>query len=316
MSYTIEYDRQFIKSEEGITPCWLAGDNNVTEGFGRNERRVRSWSCFHNLLGVTEEDIMNAIQPTLGGYGEHWRKSGKWVDDEALIRWVKNGCKRAATVEAILQHNPRMGSLNCYVSVWRGYGWGVHELTSYIRTTDEFDIWIRNVRSFVLNETAKGKVSCYPVVDFGTNGLDSRMVHPSATMEDPYKQVVLKGKYGYLKSIEPGKGSSWASDIHEAAVFTADEARHMMDHRDYRYLLENARMVDAKAKDCPHNAILVFKDGKFAGRYVCKRTRGRIYTSCYESSAKRYRDEASAKAAMARMQLSVQSYGTLMVKII
>ena len=58
MSYSIEYNRQFIKTENGYTPCWLVGDNNVTEGFGRNERRVRNWSVFMNLLDVSEDELV------------------------------------------------------------------------------------------------------------------------------------------------------------------------------------------------------------------------------------------------------------------
>ena len=54
MSYTIEYNRQFIKSKNGYIPCWLHGDNNVTEGWGKNERRCRNWGVFMNWIDVTE----------------------------------------------------------------------------------------------------------------------------------------------------------------------------------------------------------------------------------------------------------------------
>ena len=65
MSYSIEYNRQFIKTENGYTPCWLVGDNNVTEGFGRNERRVRNWSVFMNLLDVTEDELVEKAKELL-----------------------------------------------------------------------------------------------------------------------------------------------------------------------------------------------------------------------------------------------------------
>ena len=94
MSYTIEYDKIFLKSGAGYTPLWLAGDSNCYEGSGRNQRRVRDWSVFMSQLGVTEEKLMERIQPLLGGpYQEHWQRRGKWVDDKGLVTWVKNGCK-------------------------------------------------------------------------------------------------------------------------------------------------------------------------------------------------------------------------------
>lgn len=75
MSYTIEYDKIFLKSGAGYTPLWLAGDSNCYEGSGRNQRRVRDWSVFMSQLGVTEEKLMERIQPLLGGpYQEHWQR--------------------------------------------------------------------------------------------------------------------------------------------------------------------------------------------------------------------------------------------------
>ena len=62
MSYTIEYNRQFIKTKNGYIPCWLHGDNNVTTGYGKNERRVRSWSVFMNWLDVTEDYMLEHIK--------------------------------------------------------------------------------------------------------------------------------------------------------------------------------------------------------------------------------------------------------------
>lgn len=167
MSYAIEYARQFIRSEEGITPCWLVGDNNVTEGQGRYERRVRSWSCFYNLVGTSEEEMIKRIQPCLGGFQEHWQRNGKWVDDKRLIRWVKSGVRSAASIEDILQRNPGCcGSVRCYVHVWHGFD-HTTMLETCVVTTDGFDAWIHRYRD--LKAILSGeKIDIYPCVDFGT----------------------------------------------------------------------------------------------------------------------------------------------------
>ena len=115
MSYTIEYDKIFLKSGAGYTPLWLAGDSNCYEGSGRNQRRVRDWSVFMSQLGVTEEKLMERIQPLLGGpYQEHWQRRGKWVDDKGLVTWVKNGCKNAVSIEQLIEAN-RFGAIKCCV---------------------------------------------------------------------------------------------------------------------------------------------------------------------------------------------------------
>ena len=71
MSYTIEYNRQFIKTKNGYIPCWLAGDNNVTTGYGKNERRVREWSVFMNWLDVTEDYMLEHIKDLYNSYDHH-----------------------------------------------------------------------------------------------------------------------------------------------------------------------------------------------------------------------------------------------------
>ena len=52
MSYTIMYDRQFLKTSRGIIPLALYGDNNVTERVNGHERRERHWGVYAN--GKTE----------------------------------------------------------------------------------------------------------------------------------------------------------------------------------------------------------------------------------------------------------------------
>ena len=65
MSYSLMYNWQFLKSEEGITPVVLMGDNNVTTstwmGNHWGEKRARSWYCIFGYLGVSEELFMDTL---------------------------------------------------------------------------------------------------------------------------------------------------------------------------------------------------------------------------------------------------------------
>lgn len=117
MSHVIEYDRQFIKSDEGFTPVWLAGESNVTELHKGKTRLARDWSLFHNFLGMSETEMVDAVTPLTGGYNEHWTRKGKWVDDAGLIRWIRSGCAKAATIEEIMEAN-KGTCVSCHLTVW------------------------------------------------------------------------------------------------------------------------------------------------------------------------------------------------------
>ncbi|MDE7242417.1 MAG: hypothetical protein K2O18_00295 [Oscillospiraceae bacterium] len=305
MSYTIEYKRQFIKSQEGITPCWLAGDNNLYEGSGRNERRAREWCCFHNLAGVTELEILDAVQPSLGGHEDHWMRNGKWVDDEGLIRWIKSGCKSAATVGEILKENPHLQEVRCYAYVWEA---PLHriELDYCVWSTDEFDRWIRLYRTLHSELTAKG-CSVYPVIDLGT---ESRYRQPgmSKKLSESY---ILKHKQMYVTGVTEDT-VSWNRDIQKAAVFTG---REIIRLREEHFDLWAAQAIRAETKERPCNAVIMFEDGQYGGRYDMKRTKSRLLLSSSIEAAKHYSTAKAAEKAAAKMQAVYGKHGKLAVRI-
>lgn len=312
MSYTIEYAKQFIRSGNGITPCWLAGDNNVSEPtFKGRWRRAREWAVFLNLVGVTKEDILNAIQPSLGGYGEHWKNpNGKWVDDDGLIRWVKNGCKTAASIEDIISAN-HMSSIHCYVYVWKDLE---HEilLNKWVSTTDEFDEWIDEVKE--LRKKRGSHNSFYPVVDFGTE----KIVHPAA--EDGKRtaeRVIMQrgsGNNVYYLTEHSKDRSSWSRNIKEALVLNCEDAKELQ--RSGSSWLRKAKLVNADAKDYPYNAVIRFVDGYRAGSYVEKRASRSLRTTPCKEYAHRYKDGKAAEQAMKKMQPAFLHVGTMAVEII
>jgi len=281
MSYVIEYDRQFVRSEEGITPLWLAGDSNVWEPTYKTKksmRRCRSWSVFYNLLGTTEEALLDAIQPSLGRWNQHWKKNGKWVDDAALLRWIHNGCQKAASIEEILRVN-NMSAVRCYIS---DYG-NPDQLSQSISTTAEFDEWIRSVKAYLL--THKG----YPIVWFDNEPIN----HPSVK-DRANEQVVIKKKNMYLSEIS-SNGYSFSIDVSKALVMSWEMATDFL--RKHRV---DARILSASVKEVGFH--LLVTDGFYANTYIQKLVKHYTYFTRDKQTALRYATKQSAEAAKRKLE--------------
>lgn len=293
MSYTIEYDRQFIRSTKGITPVWLAGDNNVTEGYGRTERRCRDWSVFMNVLGSTKEELLDTIKPLQGGaYQEHWRKGRKWVDDAGLVKWVENGCRLAVPIEEILRAN-QISSILCYLNIRTATGYS-RELETYVTSTLSFDSWLVKAKARIESARKAGQ-EAYPIIWFN-NG--ERLKHSNQGVKEKDAKVLLKYNSSYLKEVTP-TSASWARLSDNAMIMSYAEAVALQ--KKYPSLLWKSRIISAKVLDNPHNLILEITAGKHSGNYVVKLTAHTLYYSAHSSNAKRYSTGAAAKRAAKRV---------------
>lgn len=299
MSYTIEYSNQFIRSELGITPCWLCGDNNVTEyhwvGGRRVERCTRDWCVFCNMLAASEDEIMTKLKSFCGGpYQEHWKRGGKYLDDAAILRWGKNGCGNAVPIEEVLYAN-HINSVRCYLSVWTKDLSNTTELAVSVSTTKELDDWILAVRQYV-SEHPEDHI--YPAIDFPRDGF------VRARPEDKEKSgddlVILKHGKDYVTAIEKrdGKvsGISYCRDPKQAKVMTRSEAFQIAGG-----CFRNLRIVSAAIKDKPYNVVIRFGAGAgVAGNYfVSSSSRGFKHTWDVRY-AKHFPDEAAAKRVLTR----------------
>lgn len=307
MSYEIEYNRVFLKSQEGITPCVLMGSNNCYEprytSSRRGWRRDRSWGIFQNMIGVTEDDLLATVTPWLGGYQEHWKKNGKWVDDAGLIRWVKSGVRNATYLEPLLETN-HMNSIRCNAYTWNPHD-GRHDLLNRsCSTTSELDTWIQEVRKLTEEQKAKG-VKVYPAIEWLPE--DIRLPRKST----PGK-VIIKEKGRYLSGYTPNS-TSWTRNITDAIVIPYDEAEKLLRKT---LLFGRARMVDAARKEAPNNVVLRFANGSRAGCYIIRRTRSRIYMTRKVEEATHYADEKAARAAMEKIQPVCIDCGELEVAIL
>lgn len=302
MSHTIEYNRQFIRSELGITPCWLCGDSNVTEmhwtGGRYVERRTRDWCVFCNLLGVTEDDIMGKLHSFCGGpYQEHWTRGGKYLDDTAILRWGKSGCQSAASIEDVLNANNITG-VQCYISVWTGALGNRQELSSRIETTKDLDEWITRVKQYIAENP---DMSVYPIISFPRDSF----TRPSTKPKDasPDDKVILKhGRDGYVVKavISDGRAGSlyFDRDPRLAAVMKRNEAEAII--RGWRR--SGLRAVSATVKDKPNNVVIRFgPETDIAGNYyVSSSGRGFRYTSDAKY-AKRFADKSAANRVVNRL---------------
>lgn len=304
MSYSIMYNWQFLKSEEGLTPVVLMGDNNVTTsvwmGNHWGERCARDWSCLFNFIGVNEDEFMAAIQNMTGkSYQEHWMRNGKWVDDKSLVNWAKNACKNAATIEEVKEENWNVTIQAC-LAVWENYNRSTM-LVEYIKDTKSLDTWIRKAKVIVAEQKAAGH-SVYPIIKYDNEKLTR---HSAKTVHKP-AFVVVKSAHGYLVGVEEERvregiaSSYWNRSIKKALVLSYDVAADFKK----QYQHGNVRLIDAKAKDAPYDAVIraVPRSGNGTCCYYVSSVSGT--TTRFVSTitgAKRYRDMRSAETSAAKL---------------
>lgn len=294
MGYTIEYVRQFLVSKAGYTPAWMAGSNNCTQidWATRREIRERSWSIWGNFLGVTEADLVAFAESCANEYDQHWMSNGKFLTNDGVVRWVKNGVKRAASIEEVLHAN-QMSSAHCYVSVW-GKGLDDHsnELSKYISSTEELDGWIEKAKALIEKEKADGK-SCYPVIEFRQRDFVKPIQNRAA--KNPEKSWFLKSGKGYVSELSPTH-----------MVVSKDPKKALrLDSQTAQYELENNRMlqgthfslVDADKPLQPYNAIIQDSDGC----YLAQNGSRSIHLTHQQTYAKKYPNLAAAEKAAAKL---------------
>lgn len=284
MSYVIEYDRQFIKSGFGYTPVWLAGDNNV---YVTKKKRDRTWDVFHKLIGVTKDAIVAAVEPALGGYQEHWKHNGKWVDDKALLRWIDNGCKNAATIEEIITFN-RFSSVNCRVVYFNKENHRFIDNSVDVTTTLEFDQWIADAKALMHELREKGLTFIYPAIQFYS---EDPIVHP--TRFKPTDEVHVKHGTMFLSEYDIERNAySWVLDKCKAITLTPDKAIAFIAYYNKRYQ-DPARPV--KATDSKKNYVVQIVNGTYETYYIQKITSRRVRVTSDIRCAHKYSTTAQAK---------------------
>jgi len=291
MSYTIEFDRQFIRSTRGITPVWLCGENNVTTGYGHSEKVARSWCVFLSILYASKEQLLDEAK-SISGSQEHWKKGSKWINDEELFKWVENGCRQALPVEDIIEYN-NFGVIDCYLHLYDGFSTS-RILEAQVKTTFEFDAWLDQAKEEIeLNKKAGNSI--YPVVSFNSG---YRITHTNKSERRGTDKVFIKKKGYYLVEACP-TSSSWTKDPQQAKILTYDEALKLT--AECQFILRDVKYVSAKTLVNPGNLVIHLTEGRYAGNYINKLTRSRFYYSSSIDRAHKYSTKAAAQKAVNRV---------------
>lgn len=302
MSYTICYDRRFIKSGLGITPMWLAGDSNCYEPRrtikGRSyERRDRSWQPLFNMAGVPAEELMEKVRScTPSKYQEHFKYRGKWVDDKAFIAFVEKGIKNAVTIEE-LEKAAGHSAFSAKLSVWKynpekGYSdMEKPEQVQRISTTAELDEWISLCKMRM--ESKQEGESIYFHIDLYT---DEPIPFPKMPPKNCPVMIREKARKfgGYLAKIEE-KGISFSPVPEDAMIFpNADAAIAAIpawfDKK--RYTVVNA---DAVLMKRTWKWVVRVASGYHQGRFVKECTRSAVKFAPTIADAKKFPSKKAAE---------------------
>lgn len=297
MSYVIVYDRQVIKTTNGYTFAVLHGDNNVWEA--NNKRRCRDWNCW--ILNQPENKVYDYFKGWCGKtYQEHFQYGSKFLNDEELMRWVKNGIKNARTIEEIITLKP-FASLHCYITIynknidWGNPGYCKIVEDAFLKTTEAFEEWIKKAEEIEKNKSDKEAV-------YVTVGFSDRNPLRLGAKRTPCGKVVIKYKNQYISEIST-TGWTADSDASKAMVFdNADKALDFIKNNRGRYIMKIISYDNfLKNQNVERNFVISLSTsarGKFG--YYVKGTKGGVQHTYTRGYAKRF-SESEAKRTLERL---------------
>ena len=292
MSYTIEYDRIFLKSKLGYTALWLHGDNNVYERtFSGRDRRSRDWGIMSDFLGVSEDYMIKQFESYFNDYDEHWMRFGKYLTNKQTITWIKMGCNSAVTVEELLELNRPYLDIVAYI--WDYDRKYENELRRYIRTTADLDNWITDFKTFT--KTHQGYRSEY----FPKIVLDQEKIKkPQKDRDiDDNDKYILKGRLGYVHELHGRNTISYTKNIQEAQEYTGLDIQSIFESHAYDY----ANLKPMKKNDFPYNAVI---EADYHGIcYISEITRNRMRFASEKKYAKHYKNIQDAEKHIKQLSL-------------
>lgn len=258
MSYEIIYDRRFIKvAENEYLPMVLQGSSNCTMLVGRREILERSWWAFFGNAIMSEQEMLDKV---IGKTGEWFKYHSKWVADDEIVSWIKNGCKNAMTVEEYAESYYPLRVSVVYTRETEK-GWERKEKYSQCcRTTEELLNWIKEYA----DKKDDNYTSIYTNYSFGT--IKALEIRKPKVMK-PGEQYVCKLGKQYLTQYTDTSIST-SGNLDEALIFTsADEfekAKKSIIRFNKKYKLVATGSIQKKKNGY---CILVSK-GSYSGRYI------------------------------------------------
>lgn len=308
MSYMIVYDRQAIKTKDGYILTVLSGDNNVWDPGNRS--RAKHWSCWS--FDKTKDEIESYFSGFCKGQdGEHFMSNGKFLNDKALMKWIKNSLQNAKTIEEIRLLKPCI-SICCFCYVVdnsKPDSYFKREMSEYIHSTQELNAWVQEVRNRL--QTKAWFEDVQPVVSIGGDKgahLNGKTVPKGRVVAKVGKDMFVTGvdSYGqWTRASGSKKGVKVFGNIYEATKqlrasgpgieFVAFEDFLKKGEKKKEYMIE----VESKA-GCPRG-------------YYYRGTRSGFQYTGNEQKAKKF-DKSGAEAAMKR--LAVRRFEDTVFKIV
>ena len=291
MSYTIIYDRRFLKTTRGIIPVVLVGSNNCTtitfdSRNRRREVRERSWTPTRSeWIEAEPETILQAVAAYEPGH-EMFMHHGKWIYSEDAARWYANGIKAAATLEEYKRANYEQ-ALTCELICYHKDKYAPErELWGVCNTTAELEQWLDQAMPRKAELEKDGKYSVYVSISFMG---EKPLAAPPAAAIQSEPVVAKKGTRDYVQSFEKDRSLSFTQDIRKAYVFASPEdAREKMgNHWKLRFVKQSA------VKKQKHY-VLQLEGGYMGGNYVVKKTPCNLHYTCKREYARNFPSRSAA----------------------
>ena len=293
MSHDILFGRQFIKTApDRYIAMLLIGDSSLTEGSGRRERYVRSWTNIGEC-DVTARDMLDDIRwKYTPGDNEVMMRNGKWIYARDMVSLFTAGIKYAKTLEEISALCPAV-SLNAEVII-TDRETGHHEMQlrqSGLRTTPDLVSWLDEAKALRREHTN----------EYTDAGLHLRFTPNEAMNIERFVSGALSSDGAVIAKIK-GHGKAYlseysstsittSSDIRKAMVFENAAAAYAVLPRSWQYTFikqENQTLAMQK------HIVLKVTEGLYTGKYISRLTRSKLHLSPSPADAKLFSSTSEA----------------------
>lgn len=298
MSYEILYAKKFIRlPNNSFIPLILSGSNNCSMFVNGKEIRERHWWILGKLIAKKEKDMIEWI---CNFDCDEWFKVGSnWISGQNdMIKFIKNSCKNASTIEEILEAN-RFVSFSASISIYdstKSYGekgWERRVNEKYLKTTDEIMEWIKEGKEIERN--LKENESLYWNMEFSTiKPLKSNSVSKSLT-----GPVICSPKRGWYISEYTDRGYTYCSDIEKAIIFESVES--FKESGLAERIHGGYKLINGVVKPKPY--VIYVTDGFYSGYFVSRLTKGILhFSSTFENAKKFEREKEALKYIESKLQ--------------
>ena len=118
MSYDVVYERVFITTPLGYVPLLLSANSSCATLCNGRWVMAKNWSVWGRGPCYTVQEFEQMIEFICenGPYG-HFKYKGRWLYNEGLRKFYKNGLRQSRTIEEITRIIPR-ATLKCCLYIY------------------------------------------------------------------------------------------------------------------------------------------------------------------------------------------------------